>query len=404
MKIYLVGGAVRDELLGLVPKDRDYVVVGATPADMLARGYRPVGASFPVFLHPKTGEEYALARTERSTGAGHKDFEVRYDPTVTLEDDLGRRDLTINAMAKDLDTDEVIDPFGGRGDLLAQQLRATGPAFEEDPLRILRVARFAAKLPGEFAPTFETEFLCRSMVQRGMLAALPAERIWGELQAGLGSARPDRYIKVLHQLWALGCILPVVAHLEGVPQPAAHHPEVDTFVHVCMALEQAAKVRPYDARVAFAVLMHDAGKGVTPHAEWPKHHKHEETGAALVEQVCARLKAPTEYTVAAVDAARWHTHVHRAFELRPGSIVDLFDALRVRHQQDRLGDLLSAAEADARGRKDFEDREYRQPEYLLECAVKYAMQRATIHGPEAKQQLRDAQCRAVAEVKLQWEV
>ncbi|KAB2936986.1 MAG: multifunctional CCA addition/repair protein, partial [Rhodocyclaceae bacterium] len=288
MRIYVVGGAVRDRLLGLPVQDCDHVVVGATPEEMLARGFRPVGKDFPVFLHPETHEEHALARTERKTAPGYKGFVFHTAADVTLEQDLARRDLTINAIACAEDG-TLVDPFGGQADLAARVLRHVGPAFAEDPVRVLRVARFAARF-ADFRVAEETLALMRLMVDNGEVDHLVPERVWQELSRGLMEARPSRMLAVLHECGALAKILPELDRLFGVPQPAEHHPEIDTGAHVLRVVDQAA-ARHFALPVRFAALLHDLGKGVTPHAEWPHHHGHEATGAALAEAVGARLRA-----------------------------------------------------------------------------------------------------------------
>jgi len=349
MKIFLVGGAVRDRLLGRQPHEHDYVVVGATPAELIALGYRPVGKDFPVFLHPTTGEQYALARTERKTGQGYYGFETRFSPDVTLEDDLGRRDLTINAIAQD-DDGTLVDPHGGRGDIKARVLRHVSAAFVEDPLRVLRVARFAARLaPLGFSVAPETMELMRGIVSSGEMAALVPERVWVETERALGEERPAVYFEVLRECGALAAVFPEVAALDGVPQPAKWHPEIDTGVHTMQALEVAASLSP-DTTVRFAALVHDLGKGVTPREQWPRHLGHEEAGAALIEKVCARLKVPNEHRDLAVLVARHHAKVHRAAELRPATMLELLEATDAFRRAERFDRLLLACEADARGR------------------------------------------------------
>jgi len=349
MKIFLVGGAVRDRLLGRQPHEHDYVVVGATPAELIALGYRPVGKDFPVFLHPTTGEQYALARTERKTGQGYYGFETRFSPDVTLEDDLGRRDLTINAIAQD-DDGTLVDPHGGRKDIEARVLRHVSSAFVEDPLRVLRVARFAARFaPLGFTIAPETMELMRGIVSSGEMAALVPERVWVETERALGEERPAVYFEVLRECGALAAVFPEVAALDGVPQPAKWHPEIDTGVHTMQALEVAASLSP-DTTVRFAALVHDLGKGVTPREQWPRHLGHEEAGAALIEKVCARLKVPNEHRDLAVLVARHHAKVHRAAELRPATMLELLEATDAFRRAERFDRLLLACEADARGR------------------------------------------------------
>jgi tRNA nucleotidyltransferase (CCA-adding enzyme) len=361
MQIYLVGGAVRDKLLGLTPQDRDWVVVGATPAQMLALGFRPVGKDFPVFLHPETGEEYALARTERKTAPGYHGFEFHADPSVTLEQDLKRRDLTINAMAEAPDG-AIIDPFGGRDDLAAGRLRHVSPAFAEDPVRILRVARYAARYAQwGFHVAHDTNALMRQMVESGEVDALVAERVWQELSRALGEATPARFFEVLRGCGALARIFPELEQLFGVPQPKQHHPEEDTGVHTLLVLTQAARLST-DPRVRFAALVHDLGKGTTPREEWPRHIAHEHRGVALVEQLCARLRVPTDYRDLALLVTRYHGVYHRAAELRAATLLDTLEHLDAFRRPERLEPFLLACEADSRGRPGFEDLPLEQPD------------------------------------------
>ncbi len=349
MKIYLVGGAVRDRLLGRPVTERDYVVVGATPDALAARGLRPVGKDFPVFLDPGTGEQYALARTERKTGTGYYGFATRFSPDVTLEEDLARRDLTINAMAED-EHGGVVDPYGGRRDLGARVLRHVSPAFAEDPLRVLRVARFAARFAGlGFTVAPETLALMRGMAASGELAALVPERVWVETVRALGEERPAVYFEVLRECGALDAVFPELAALFGVPQPEKWHPEIDTGLHTMQVLEIAAGLTPETA-VRFAALVHDVGKGLTPRAAWPQHLGHEEAGVELIERMCARLRAPVEHRELAVLVARHHARVHRAAELRPGTLLELLEATDAFRRAERFARLLVACEADARGR------------------------------------------------------
>jgi tRNA nucleotidyltransferase (CCA-adding enzyme) len=349
MKVFLVGGAVRDELLGRPVTERDYVVVGSTPEALRTMGYRPVGKDFPVFLHPDTGEQYALARTERKTGPGYYGFETRFSPDVTLEDDLARRDLTINAMARSEDG-ALVDPHGGRRDLDGRWLRHVSPAFVEDPLRVLRVARFAARFaPLGFRVAPETLELMRRIVAAGEMAALVAERVWAETARALGEARPREYFEVLRACGALAAVFPEIDALYGVPQPPRWHPEIDTGLHTMLALEAASDLSP-DPVVRFAALLHDLGKGTTPPELWPKHTGHEERGVALIEQLCARLRVPTEHRELAVQASRQHAKVHRMAELRPATVLELLEQVDAFRRPERLERLLLACEADARGR------------------------------------------------------
>ncbi len=359
MKIYLVGGAVRDKLLGLPVQDRDYVVVGATPDEMIAKGYKPVGADFPVFLHPETKEEYALARTERKSGRGYKGFKVYAAPDVTLEDDLRRRDLTINAMAED-ESGKLIDPFQGAEDLRHGVLRHVSPAFAEDPVRILRVARFAARFARRgFHVAHSTNKLMREMVDSGEVDHLVPERVWQELDRALSEEKPSGFFETLRGCGALARLFPEIDALFGVPQPEKHHPEVDTGVHAMLVLDAAAKLSP-DTRVRFAALMHDLGKGNTPEAEWPKHIGHEERGVELVKNFCRRFRVPNEHRDLAVLTARYHAHCHRIAELRPATVVDTLEGLDGFRRPERIEQFVLACEADFRGRFDSGDKPYEQ--------------------------------------------
>ena len=365
MKIFTVGGAVRDELLGLPVQDRDYVVVGASPAEMLAQGFRPVGKDFPVFLHPKTQAEYALARTERKTGPGYTGFAFHAAPEVTLEEDLARRDLTINAIARAEDG-SLIDPYGGVADLATRVLRHVGPAFVEDPVRILRVARFAARFT-DFSVAPETVALMREMVANGEVDHLVAERVWQELAKGLMEARPSRMFDVLRECGALARLLPELDRLFGVPQRAEYHPEIDTGVHVMMVLDTAAR-RGHALPVRFAALLHDLGKGTTPKEEWPRHIAHELRSVKLSETVCVRLKVPTECRDLALLAARYHGDIHRAAELRPDTIVRLFERSDALRRPQRFVQLLEACAADFNGRLGWDEKPYAAAD-RLRCAL-----------------------------------
>ena len=361
MDIYLVGGAVRDKLLGLPVKERDWVVVGATPEQMVRLGYRPVGKDFPVFLHPETHEEYALARTERKTARGYKGFAVHASPDVTLEEDLKRRDLTINAMAEAADG-TLIDPFNGREDLDQGLLRHVSTAFVEDPVRILRVARFAARFARwGFKVAHGTHALMQRMVASGEVDHLVAERVWAETLKALNEDAPRRYFEVLHRCGALAVIFPELARLFGVPQPAHHHPEVDTGEHCLMVLDQAARLST-DPKVRFAALVHDLGKGETPADVLPRHIGHEQRSVGLVDALCKRLRVPNDYRDLALKVARYHSHCHRAFELRASTLLDTLTNLDAWRQPQRLEEFLLACEADSRGRAGFEQRPYPQAE------------------------------------------
>jgi len=359
MRVYLVGGAVRDGLLGLPVRERDWVVVGSTREELLRLGYREVGNDFPVFLHPETHEEYALARLERKTAPGYRGFDVRFGPEVTLEEDLARRDLTINAMAQAPDG-TLIDPYGGRRDLDARVLRHVSAAFVEDPVRILRVARFAARFaPLGFRVAPETLELMRAIVAHHELDALVPERVWQETEKALREQRPSEFFSVLRNCGALAWIFPEIDALFGVPQPPQWHPEIDTGVHTLMVLEQAVALGA-DPEVRFAALVHDLGKGTTPPAEWPKHHGHEERSVALIEALAARLRVPGNYRDLAVVVARYHGIVHRALELRPGTILEFLEGSDAFRRPARFAQALLACEADARGRTGFESRAYPQ--------------------------------------------
>lgn len=383
---YIVGGAVRDALLGLPVQDRDYVVVGSTPEQMLAEGFRPVGKDFPVFLHPKTNSEYALARTERKTAAGYKGFVFHTDEHVTLEQDLIRRDLTINAMAQD-EAGVIHDPFGGQRDLQQRVFRHVSDAFEEDPVRILRLARFAARFsvaPHDFSVAPETMALMKKMVDAGEVDALVPERVWQELARGLMEAKPSRMFEVLRACGALQRLLPELDALWGVPQPAKYHPEIDTGVHIMLVVDYAA-AQGYSLPIRFAALLHDLGKGTTPPELWPRHHGHEERSATLVDIVCQRLKVPADCRDLAFMTARDHGNVGRALEMRPATIVDMFmrnDAFR---KPQRFIDMLRAAECDCFGRSGLEQINFPQPAFL-EGALHAAQQ---VNGGEIARQCAD---------------
>jgi tRNA nucleotidyltransferase (CCA-adding enzyme) len=364
VKIYVVGGAVRDRLLGRPVADQDYVVVGSTPAQMEQLGYRPVGRDFPVFLHPQTHEEYALARTERKTARGYRGFEIYASPEVTLEQDLARRDLTINAIARD-DSGSIIDPHHGVADLKAGILRHVSPAFVEDPVRVLRVARFASRFGFTIAP--ETMELMREMVRNGEVDHLVPERVWQELSRGLMEDKPSRVLLALRDCGALQRILPEVDALFGVPQPAQPHPEVDTGLHILLVVDYAA-AHNYPLTVRFAALIHDLGKAATPKQDWPTHHGHEHKSVDLVEQLCERLRVPGECRDLAVLAARYHGDVHRAEELRPLTVLKLLSTADVYRKPDRFEELLAACSCDYRGRGGLETRPYPQADLLRAAA------------------------------------
>lgn len=361
MKTYTVGGAVRDGLLGLPVKDRDHVVVGATPEQLLALGFRPVGKDFPVFLHPETHEEYALARTERKTAPGYKGFAFHAAPDVTLEEDLARRDLTINAIAQDEDG-TLADPYHGRADLEARVFRHVSQAFVEDPVRILRVARFAARF-ADFTVAPETNALMQRMVEEGEVDALVPERVWQELARGLMEHKPSRMFEVLRACGALQRILPELDALWGVPQPEKWHPEIDTGVHVMLVVDWAA-AQGFALPIRFAALLHDLGKGSTPPEMWPRHHGHEARSERLAEQVCARLKVPGECRDLALMTAREHGNVGRVFEMRPDTLVKFFARCDAFRKPQRFIDMLRASECDHRGRTGLEQQPFPQAAYL----------------------------------------
>ena len=398
MKAYLVGGAVRDRLLGRPvdadhPRDRDWVVVGSTPEAMVEAGYTPVGRDFPVFLHPVTQEEHALARTERKSGRGYQGFVVHAAPDVTLEQDLARRDLTINAIAEDPTTGALTDPFGGQQDLQARLLRHVGPAFVEDPVRLLRLARFAARF-ADFSVAPETQALLQQMVTDGEVDHLVPERVWQELSRGLMEARPDRMFEVLRGCGALARLLPEVDRLWGVPQPAEHHPEIDTGLHLMLVLVQAARLQAPLA-VRYACLCHDLGKGTTTPEEWPRHIAHEARSVALARQVGERWRVPTDCRELAELTAREHGNIHRSGTLGPAALVRLFDRCDAWRRSARFADLLLACECDARGRLGLglglglEDQPYPQrPRLLAALALAQAVDTAAVAAGAATRGLR----------------
>ncbi|WP_295753320.1 multifunctional CCA addition/repair protein [Undibacterium sp.] len=405
MKTYIVGGAVRDRLLGLPVQDRDHVVIGATPEQMLALGYTPVGKDFPVFLHPKTREEYALARTERKTAAGYKGFVFHTDASVTLEQDLIRRDLTVNAIAQDEDG-LLTDPFHGQQDLQDRIFRHVSSAFAEDPVRILRLARFAARFsvaPNNFSVAPETMALMQEMVAAGEVDALVPERVWQELARGLMEARPSRMFEVLRECGALKRLLPELDALWGVPQPPKYHPEIDTGVHVMLVVDYAAQ-QGHSLAIRFAALMHDLGKGSSDPEKWPSHHGHEQRGVALVEAVCQRLKVPGECRDLAVMTARDHGNVGRALEMRPATLQELFERNDAFRKPQRFFDMLKAAECDCFGRAGLVDIRFPQPAYLIAAlAAAQAVNAgavAQVHAGQAQKialAIREARIAAVQE-------
>jgi tRNA nucleotidyltransferase (CCA-adding enzyme) len=400
METYLVGGAVRDELLGRPVGERDWVVVGATPAELEALGFRAVGRDFPVFLHPETHEEHALARLERKVAPGYRGFTTDFAPTVTLEQDLARRDLTINAMARAADG-RLVDPHGGQADLERRLLRHVSSAFVEDPVRILRVARFAARFaPQGFSIAPETMELMRRMVADGEADALVPERVWRELERALGEPQPRAAIEALRGCGALRVLLPEVDALFGVPQPPQHHPEVDTGEHLLLAL-QAAAARGASVPVRFAVLLHDVGKALTPQEELPRHIAHETRGLAAIEAACARLRAPQEHRELALLASRFHTTVHRGMELRASTMLELFEACDAFRRPARFHELLEACECDARGRLGREAEPYPQRARLeaglaaAAAATLSETERAGLAGPAFGERLRRKRLAAI---------
>ena len=407
MKIYMVGGAVRDALLGLPVQDRDWVVIGATPEQMLAQGYLPVGRDFPVFLHPETREEYALARTERKSGRGYRGFVVHAAPDVTLEEDLARRDLTINAIAEDVDgisARALFDPYFGHRDLQARVLRHVSKAFREDPVRILRVARFAARF-ADFSVAPETTQLMREMVDAGEADHLVPERVWQELARGLMEAQPPRMFAVLRSCGALAVLLPEVERLWGVPQRAEYHPEVDTGVHVMLVLDLAARMKT-SLGVRFACLVHDLGKGTTPADQLPRHIGHEERSVRLLKGVCERLRVPVDCRELAEVVAREHGNIHRSGELNAAAVLRLLERCDAIRKPARFEDVLLACECDARGRLGFEESAYPQRERLLAAmhaarAVDTAPLAAEaakrgLKGPQVGEQIHAARAQAIA--------
>lgn len=361
IKIYTVGGFVRDQLLGIQSKDKDWVVVGATPEQMAEQGYQAVGKDFPVFLHPKTKQEYALARTERKTAVGYTGFSFNASVDVSLEDDLIRRDLTINAIAQD-DSGNLIDPYNGQQDLENRILRHVSPAFVEDPLRVLRVARFAARFAHlGFTIADETLTLMQEITHSGEIASLVAERVWQELHSALQTKNPEIFFKVLRQCGALKVLLPEIDCLFGIPQTEEYHPEIDTGIHTLMVLEQAVKLSD-DTEVRFAALVHDLGKGLTPKNEWPRHINHENRGTEPVKKLCARFKTPKSFRELALMVTQYHLNYHRVEELKPATVVKYLQLMDAFRRPERFEKFLLACEADSRGRTGFEDREFKQPQ------------------------------------------
>jgi tRNA nucleotidyltransferase (CCA-adding enzyme) len=401
MQTYLVGGAVRDKLLGLSPGDRDFVVVGETQEAMIARGFRPVGRDFPVFLHPRSNEEYALARTERKSGRGYRGFVVDADPTVTLEEDLARRDFTINAIAQD-DDGRLIDPFGGASDIQAHVLRHVGPAFAEDPLRVLRAARFMARFASlGFTVAPETMDLMRAMTASGELSTLVPERVWQELSRALASARPSAFLRTLHECGALAVVLPEIDALYGVPQRAEFHPEVDTGVHVELVCDMAAQLAPGDTLIGFAALTHDLGKALTPADVLPRHLGHEHAGVAPLRALCERLKVPAEHRQLAEAACREHLNVHRFDELRARTVDALITRCDGYRKPARIAQIALVCEADKRGRSGHEHDSYPQGQALVAAhqvamAVRAGDLGLSFSGPALGEAVRKARIAAIA--------
>ena len=396
MKVYLVGGAVRDQLLGLPVKDRDWIVVGANPATLLSLGYRQVGKDFPVFLNPKTKEEYALARTERKSSAGYTGFICDFSPTITLEQDLIRRDLTINAMAQS-EEGKIIDPYGGKQDLENRILRHISPAFSEDPLRVLRVARFAARYHSlGFKIASETLSLMVELAQSGELQHLTAERVCLETEKALNEKNPEIYFETLHKTGALSVLFPEIDALYGVPNPVKHHPEVDSFIHTMLVLKQAVNLTENNptlnkSAVRFAAICHDLGKALTPQNILPHHYGHEQAGIKPTRALCKRLKVPSYYQELAEMTCEFHTHIHKAFELRAETVITLFNRFDVWRKPQRFQEFLQVCLADTRGRTGFENKDYLQIDYvnqLLQAANEVDVQQVIADGFE-KQEIRN---------------
>ncbi|EGQ7942664.1 multifunctional CCA addition/repair protein [Vibrio cholerae] len=401
MQIYLVGGAVRDQLLQLPVYDRDWVVVGSSPQAMLAAGFQAVGKDFPVFLHPNSKEEHALARTERKTGVGYTGFACHYAPDVTLEEDLLRRDLTINAMAQD-NSGQLIDPYGGQRDLAAKVLRHVSPAFVEDPLRVLRVARFAAKLHHlGFTVAEETMQLMAKIAQSGELQHLTAERVWQEWHKSLSTHHPEVFLQVLRDCGALAVVLPEIDRLFGVPQPEKWHPEIDTGIHTLMVAKQAAQLSD-SLLVRFAAQVHDLGKGVTPPSEWPRHKLHCHTGLNIIESLCERIRVPNEFRDLALAVCAQHSNIHSADELKPATKLKVLGLLDVWRKPERLEQVLLCCEADHRGRLGLESEPYPQREIFLrayQAALGVAVQAVITDGFQGKQIKEELDKRRVSAIE-----
>ena len=400
MQVYLVGGAVRDKLLGIEVYDRDWVVVGSDPNSMQQQGFQAVGKDFPVFLHPETKEEHALARTERKSGHGYTGFDCYFAPDVTLEDDLIRRDLTINAMAESADG-TIIDPYNGQNDLRNKILRHVSPAFCEDPLRVLRVARFAAKLaPLGFRVASETLALMRNMSESGELTHLTPERVWQEWHKSLSTQRPDVFLEVLHSCGALKVVLPEIDALFGVPQPEKWHPEIDTGIHTLLVAHEAAKLSP-ELPVRFAAQVHDLGKGITPQEEWPSHKMHCHTGLKLIKKLCNRVRVPNEFKELALMVCEQHSNIHRAAELKPATVIKILNKFDVWRKPERLERILISCQADHAGRKGLSEEPYPQAERFraaFNAALTVNVQEivnAGFKGPEIRDEVEKRRIQAV---------
>ena len=405
MQIYLVGGAVRDRLLGRPVHDRDYVVVGATPEQLLAQGYRPVGKDFPVFLHPQDGEEYALARTERKSGRGYAGFTFDTSSAVTLEEDLRRRDLTINAMAEDAEG-RLVDPFGGARDLEQRLLRHVSEAFVEDPVRLLRVARFAARYaPLGFTLAPETLELLRAMVRNGEVDHLVPERVWAETRKALAEAQPSAFLRTLRDCGALARLFPQIDALYGVPQRPEFHPEVDTGIHTEMVVDMAARLAPGDALIGWCALVHDLGKALTPVDQLPRHVGHENSGVAPIQALAERYRPPAEYVELAVLCCRLHLNAHRSLELRPGTLLELFEQLDGFRKKQRVEQFILVCSADKRGRLGLTEAPYPQADWLRRTYAAAAAVTAKpfvdrgLQGPAIAEAVRQARIAAIAALK-----
>lgn len=399
MKTYLVGGAVRDKLLGIPVKDRDWVVVGTTPEQMLAKGYKAVGKDFPVFLHPETKEEYALARTERKSGKGYKGFTFHTSPDVTLEEDLQRRDLTINAIAED-DAGNLIDPYSGAADIEAKLLRHVSPAFVEDPLRVLRIARFAASLGFKIAP--ETMQLLKEISASEELDALVPERVWTEMHKALSGKYPARFILVLQSCGALEKLFPEIQALFGIPQTKEYHPEIDTGLHTIMTLNQSVRLSS-DPMIRFAALVHDLGKATTPKETLPSHHGHEARGAKIIEKLCKRYRIPNKYRELAMSVSKYHLDCHRIEEMKPKTVLKKLEQLDAFRRPERFAQFLITCEADARGRAGFEDRDYPQADYFqtaLKAANEVDVSKLQKQGLEGKALGQEIKQQQIEKIKL----